>query len=610
MAVDGHACLRDARSGADADERGSAPSWARAVDPRMPAAPHRLADSMSDHAQMILDNAGDAYIAIDTDGIVIEWNRAAERMYGYSHDEAVGSFMPDLIMPTEYRHDHDVGIERYKSTGHGVVSEQFVELEAIRKGGERFPIEMAFWGMQHDGRWQFYSFARDITERKTREAELDRRARYDEATGLKNRAALVESMTEIIDALSAEGGRAAVLLIEVERFTALRDSLGHRVTEQIIATVADRLRARFGASAEVARIAESDFVIVDPSLADMSAATGKATSIVEALRAPMTLSGDEATISVVVGGMIIDGSMSADAALRNVSAGLHESRADGAPIVVVDDEVLARVRRRARIESDLAVGIDGGQLRAYFQPIVEMGSGRVVAAESLVRWQHPDGELLAPGAFIDVAEESGLIVALGSWMVREASAQLGRWLASGFHGFQVGVNLSARQFVQADLLGEVAAAKRAAGLDALGGTLVLEVTETLMMNDPERAAAILASLKGLGVEIALDDFGTGYSSMAYLKTFPVDVIKIDRSFVSGIDADPRNEAIVRAVTDLGHGLGLAVLAEGIETEGEREVLARIGCDLAQGYLFGRPTPAEGLTALLESQAWAEQCAPR
>lgn len=568
---------------------------------------HRGQWDLQTHAQLILDNAGDAFVAIDDVGTVIGWNREAHRMYGFTAAEAVGRPMTDLIMPPEYRPHHDAGIARYKQAGHGQVADQYVELEALRKGGERFPIEMTFWGLCQQGRWQFYSFARDITERKTREADLAYRAVHDELTGLPNRRAALEQLDIALGRRDVSGGAIAVLLVSLDRFRITRERLGHAAADALLVQAAQRIKDAMRADGWIARVAIDEFVIICEGVTGTDAAVAIAHEVQEAFRDPIRIKDDQVLIGVSIGVVLtadVDGagdtaSDTATHLLRDASAGVSVHRGSLRSAVKVFDSGLRTViRDRLATEHDLAAAIDDAELRLHYQPVVDFAGGHVVGVEALIRWQHPQRGLLTPGAFIDVAEESGLIIPIGSWVIAEASRQVAEWRRLGLPALSVSVNLSARQFTQSGLVPDIVRAVRDTAVDPARSGIVFEVTESLLMNDSGAAAATLAGLRAEGFGIALDDFGTGYSSLAYLKSFAVDLVKIDRSFVTDIATDTRDRAIVAAVTGLGHALGLRVLAEGIETESQRDCLADLGCDLAQGYYFGRPMPAADITALV------------
>jgi PAS domain S-box-containing protein/diguanylate cyclase (GGDEF)-like protein len=578
---------------------------------------------------MILDNAGDAFVAIDGDGIVIGWNREAERMFGYPAAEAVGRAMPDLIMPPEYRTDHDQAVARYKECGHGRVAGNYMELEAIRKNGERFPVEMAFWGIKQQGRWQFYSFTRDITERKEREAELTRRAVHDEVTGLPNRRAAVEHLDAALGRRDEESGEIAVLLTDLDRFRVTREWLGHETADALLVQAAHRVQASVGAGGWVARVADDEFAIVCEGVAGTEAAVEVAQRVQSAFDEPFHIKDDQVMLGASIGVVLTSsgdaasrsstGGGAADGAphrtrvaaptdtavdlLRDGSAGVSSERASlRRAVKVFDGGMRTAIRDKLATERDLASAVKHSQLRLHYQPIVDFADGHIVGVEALVRWQHPQRGLLPPAAFIGIAEESGLIVPVGSWVIAEVCRQAAEWQKLGAQRFSVAVNLSARQFTQSGLVSHIVGAARDAALDPTQSAMVFEVTESMLMHDPAAAAAILCDLKDEGFGVSLDDFGTGYSSLAYLKSFAVDIVKIDRSFVIDIATDARDRAIVAAVTGLGHALGLRVLAEGIETEAQRDCVVDLGCDLAQGYYFGRPRPAAEITALLADDA--------
>lgn len=565
---------------------------------------HRGQWELQTEAQLILDNAGDAFVAIDGDGDVIAWNREAERLFGYTASEAIGRQMTELIVPEEYQEAHREGIAHFKAAGRGRIPGQYVELEALRKSGEKFPIEMAFWGMLRGDRWHFFSFGRDITERKRREAALAYSAAHDNLTGLPNRAATLAHLTDVLRDRPADGPTVAVLFMDLDRFKIIREQLGHRAIDQLLREVAARIVAVAGEARWVARVGDDEFAIVCDDIPDESAAAAIAQAVLEALVDPIELRDDQVVIGASIG-IVLAREMSdtAEDLLRDASAGIaaERSRARGR-IEVFDGRSRRHIRGRLAIERELAASVAGGQLRLHYQPIVDVADGRICGVEALVRWQHPTRGLLPPAKFIELAEDSGLIVPIGSWVLDEACRQAELWQRGGLDGIAVAVNLSARQFAQSGLVDTVARAVDDAKLDLSRSRLVLEVTETMVMTDPDAAARTLDRLHDAGLGVSIDDFGTGYSSLAYLKSFPVDTVKIDRSFVTHMDTDANDRAIVTAVTQLGHALDLRVLAEGVETADQAGCLVDLGCDLAQGYHFGRPVPADEITELLRAQA--------
>lgn len=553
------------------------------------------------HEQLILDNAGDAFVAIDEAGTVLEWNREAERIYGYAAADAIGRDIADLIIPVEYRDDHHRGVAGYIRRGRGQVAGQYIELEARHASGRIFPIEMAFWGLRGDHQWYFYSFGRDITERKAREAERDYAARHDVLTGVANRSVALASGAQALARAADGGSSVAVLTVVVDRFKVLRRVLGHDAADQLLREVATRIGAIAGDRNLTARIGEDEFAVLMPHITSEQDGRRLAEDIAERVSGPVAVAGDTievaVTVAVVPAGAIGE---TMDEMLRDASAGTQlVRRADGAQVAVIDDALRRTLRDRLDRERELAGAVAGDQLRLHYQPVLA-ADGHIVGVEALVRWQHPDRGLLAPGDFIDIAEESGLIVSIGEWVLREAAHQAELWRRAGIGELSIAVNLSARQFSQADLVATVADVIAGHDLRWNPVGLHLEVTESLLMSDPDAAIRSLADLKELGVGLSIDDFGTGYSSLAYLRSFPMDIVKIDRSFVIDVATDPVDRAIVRAIVDLAHATGKTVLAEGIEDADQHESLLDLGVDAFQGYYFGRPQPAVDLTASLQA----------
>jgi diguanylate cyclase (GGDEF)-like protein/PAS domain S-box-containing protein len=556
------------------------------------------------HAQEILDGAGDAYVAMDAAGLVTGWNRAAEAMFGWSRQQALGQPVSQLIIPTDYRADHDAGMQRFLRTGQPQVMGQPLELEALRRSGEVFPIEMSFWAQRRGDHWHFYSFGRDITARKAREADLAHRALHDDLTGLANRALIEDLITQALARRTRSGTDLAVLFCDLDRFKTVNDSLGHAAGDRLLQAVAARLTGAVRPADTVGRLAGDEFVIVCDDLAGPDEATSIATRILAAMQAPIELADDRYRVSVSIGIAVAGPATgTAEDLLRDADTAMYQAKEDGgARIGRFDDATAQRASNRLRTELDLATCLEGDQLRLHYQPIVSLTDGRIVGVEALLRWQHPTRGLLGPGHFIPVAEDTGMIVPIGAWVLRHACQQAVTWARHGIQGLSIAVNLSVRQLSQAGFLHEAATIIRDTGLDPARIGLDLEVTESLLMHDPHASARILTDLHELGVRLSIDDFGTGYSSLAYLKHFPVDTIKIDRSFITNITTDSRDLSLVAAITSLGHALELTVLAEGVETEAQRARLTTLGADLAQGFLFARPIPAEHLTGELTRQS--------
>ena len=441
----------------------------------------------------------------------------------------------------------------------------------------------------------------DITAVKRSEAELAHQALHDPLTGLANRTLLRDHLQGALARASRRPGTLAVLFLDLDRFKLVNDSLGHDAGDQLLREVAARLQALVRAGDTVARLGGDEFVVLTEDLVDLDEPVRLARRIKEAFTAPVAIGASEVFTSASIGIAVADHDSDADGLLRDADAAMYLAKARGRDRYERFDEGLrTEATQKLQMENTLRRSMEVDGLRVHYQPEVDLATGRVVGMEALARWEHPVLGLLDAGAFIELAEETGLIVDLGTWVLHEACRQAGRWRAERAEPFAVRVNLSARQLVQPDLVDVVVEALHASALPA--SSLCLEITETALMDDPVLALAVLDQLHALGVHLAIDDFGTGYSSLAYLKRFPVDVLKVDRSFVDGLGDDAEDTAIVTAVVSMSRALGLQVVAEGVETERQLDELRRLGCDRAQGFLFSPARPADEFWAVADGLA--------
>jgi diguanylate cyclase (GGDEF)-like protein len=435
-----------------------------------------------------------------------------------------------------------------------------------------------------------------LVDEKT--GELHHQALHDALTGLPNRVLALDRARHMLARSRREQTPVAALYIDLDGFKHVNDTFGHAAGDQLLQTVAQRLQSVVREGDTAARLSGDEFVVLVEGRALAGGAEAVAERVLEVLRQPYELEGRHgrelkltASIGIAAGVRL-----GADELLRDADLALYEAKANGRDRYVVFRSAMhVAAQERAELEMDLADAIERGELVLLYQPTVDLPSERIIGVEALVRWRHPERGLLTPDRFIPLAEETGLIVPLGAWVLREACRQAAVWSISG-HPISVAVNVSARQLDTHKLLGDVQAALRESGLEA--ALLTLEITETALMRDPETTAARLRELKQLGVAIAIDDFGTGYSSLAYLRQFPADSLKIDRSFVSTIADSQQSTAIIHTLVQLGKTLHIKTLAEGIENRYQLETLQHERCDEGQGFLFARPLPVEQVEALL------------
>jgi diguanylate cyclase (GGDEF)-like protein/PAS domain S-box-containing protein len=434
-------------------------------------------------------------------------------------------------------------------------------------------------------------------QRRRAEDQMRHAALHDELTGLPNRRLVRDRIGQALRRRG--GGQVAVLIVDLDRFKVINDSLGHAAGDELLLAVAPRLREAIRPSDTVARLGGDEFVVVCEGLADPRDAVAVAERIAATIMQPVALADGPHHLSASVGIALADcPSATADSLLRDADAAMYRAKERGRGRYELFDELMReQVLLRMRTENELRRALDGGELRVHYQPIVDLGDRRPIGVEALVRWQHPDRGLLAPGEFIGVAEEAGLIGELGLWVLRESCRDAAAWQQAFGPDLWLSVNVSGRQIAQPAFPAKVADIVLASGLAT--GSLMLEITESVLIDEADAPMTVLAELRDRDLRLVLDDFGTGFSSLSYLQRFPLDGLKIDRSFVAALEEGTRDgAAIVDALARMASGMSLHLVAEGVETEGQAVRLAELGCTYAQGYLFARPMPADEVSAYL------------
>ena len=540
----------------------------------------------------IVEAAVDGIVTTDARGIIETLNPAAERMFALSTEQARGRRFGALTTGEPPR-------AGAASDGAGPGDDAGPhEVVAVRGDGTTFPAEISMSEVHHEDRLVVTYIVRDVSERKRFEAQLAHRATHDALTGLPNRRLLADRLGLALARSARRGTRAAVLFLDIDHFKVVNDSLGHTAGDRLLVLVAERLACVVRPEDTLARLGGDEFVVLVEGLAGEADALAVAARLEGALAAPFVVAGAELFVTASIGIALAGGpDASPESVVRDADAAMYHAKERGrARSEVFDTQILERAVRRLETESALRRALSADEFRVAYQPIVDLRSHQIVGVEALVRWQHPQRGLLMPDDFVSLAEDTGLIGQLGAVVLDRACRQVREWGERGERPLAVSVNLSGRQLADPDLVEVVAAGLAASGLDA--GLLCLEITESVLMSDVEAAIAALAALRGLGVRLAVDDFGTGYSALAYLKHFPVDHLKIDRSFIVGLEHDPRDAVIVSSVLTLADALGLTAIAEGVETAPQEDQLRELGCVYAQGYRFARPAFPEQMGSLL------------
>ncbi|MBU5637113.1 EAL domain-containing protein [Geomonas sp. Red69] len=537
----------------------------------------------------IFNESGEAIVITDSENRIIETNKAFTQFTGYSHEEALGK-NPRVLKS---------GIEDkkfYENMWRSILETNYWQGEIWdkRKDGTLYPKWLTITAIRDPDNTitNYFATFSDITLRKEAEKRIEQLAHTDTLTSLPNRHTLVERLTQALEQAKRGEHMLAVLFVDLDRFKMINDTLGHHVGDLLLMEVASRLKGSLRAEDVVARFGGDEFVVVQPRIRSQVEPAHLAEKILKTVAAPYFLDNNTVYTSPSIGISVFpsDG-MTVAELFKNADAAMYHAKAAGRNTYqMFTSEMHTAARQRLAIENSLRSAVANDQFVLHYQPQVEPASGRLVGLEALVRWQNPDDGLVFPDRFIPVAEETGLILEIGRHVFEKACQQAVRWREAGLPPVKIAVNLSARQLRQPDLPEMLSEIMKNCGADP--GMIELEVTESMTMERPVESVRILGALKAMGIGLAIDDFGTGYSSLSYLKLFPVDKLKIDRSFVKDIEVDPDDAAIASATIAMAHTLGKKVVAEGVETEAQLEFLVRHGCDIIQGYLFSKPLSAE------------------
>ncbi|WP_017935487.1 putative bifunctional diguanylate cyclase/phosphodiesterase [Nocardioides sp. Iso805N] len=545
-----------------------------------------------DYTDALFQSLPGALYHVGSDRLFVRWNAALCEITGYSDEELGGMTGTELFAP-EDRPMVLAAIERVFASGY---DQAWADLRC--KDGRRLPYFFTRRRFTHNGQVGYVGIALSMAEQVALQQRLQHEATHDSLTGLANRALLQKELAGAIEAARRDGHLVALLHIDLDRFKIVNDGFGHPFGDVVLQAVARRLLSLVCPEDTVVRMGGDEFLILTPQVDRIEDIEEMAQRLVDSFAEPFMVEGRRIYLTGSIGITFYprDGVTGAEL-IDNADMAMYHAKAARSAFRVFAPQMAEKAQRRTEMEIDLRVAAQEGQLWLAFQPKVDLEHDAITGCEALLRWDHPKHGPISPADFIPIAEDSGLILPIGEWVLETACRQGRAWLDAGLDPMSIAVNISAAQLFQNDPVAWVSDTLERTGFPA--DLLELELTESQLAQDVETAIAVFRKLQGLGIKLAIDDFGTGYSSLEYLRRFDVTSLKIDRSFVEGMLAEPGDAAIVRAAIALAHAFGLSVIAEGVETEAQQRLLRDLHCDQIQGYLVGRPVPADEFAALLQ-----------
>ncbi len=558
----------------------------------------------------VIDAALDCIITIDADGRIIEFNPAAERTFGQTRTSVLGQDISDVIIPPSYRAKHREGLARFRKSGTPTMMGKRIELSAIRASGEEFPIELALSKFTQEGKPVFTGFLRDITEQKKTEVNIHNLAFYDPLTKLPNRRLLQDRLEHALTSSVRHHLYAAILFIDLDNFKMLNDTRGHAVGDLLLIEVASRLIACVRNEDTVARLGGDEFVVLLEGLSESSTRAAVNAELIgekirDNLNTPYKLQDQEHQSSASIGiSLFHNQEFGVDELLKRADAAMYQAKRAGRNAIrFFDPEMQKALESRMALENDLRHAIRHHQFELHYQPLVNQ-ERKILGVEVLLRWRHPTRGLIEPAQFIPLAEETGLILPIGHWVLETACRQLKAWENNAATcQLEISVNISARQFRQLDFVQEVLEIIQKTGAAAY--KLKLELTENILLDSVTDSIDKMHSLRSKHVQFCLDDFGTGYSSLIYLKKLPLSQLKIDRSIIHDIGISNQDNTIIKIIIDVAKSLGVEVIAEGVETMEQLDFLLEHECHMYQGRLFGEPLQQDTLEETIGMPRTAE-----
>ena len=551
----------------------------------------------------------DALVQMDFDGHITGWNQQAEKIFGWSAEEILDRTIVDTIIPERYRDAHNKGMKKYLKTGKSSVMNTLIEIHALHRDGYEFPVELSVSVIDSADLQEFSAYIRDISERKHAETVIWNQANFDSLTSLPNRNLFLQKLEHEMRACDRSNLSLALLYIDLDRFKDVNDTLGHDMGDLLLIEISSRLKKTLREIDTVSRLSGDEFTVILGQVDDPLSVQPLCQQMLDELSRPYQFDNEKVFLTASIGVTFYpQDSKDIDELQRNGDQAMYAAKGNGRnSFHFFTPELQQRAVRKRKMIKDLRDAMQQQQFEIYYQPIVDMKNNQLTKAEALLRWHHPESGMVSPSVFIPIAEETGLIADIGNWVFYCATEQASRWRDQFGIDFQVSINTSPLQWIdEAAAMSQWFSHLEQIGLS--GQAMAVEITEGLLMDANDKITNRLLDFRDAEVQVSIDDFGTGYSSLSYLKQFDIDYLKIDQSFVRNLDHDKNDLALCEAIIVMAHKLGIKVIAEGVETETQSQLLVDFGCDFAQGYLYSRPVPASEFETLLSTNPG--KCKPR
>ncbi len=549
--------------------------------------------------EAFFESSIDALVQMDFDGHITGWNHQAEKIFGWSAEEILDQTIEQTIIPERYRDAHTNGMKRFLESGEVVVMNTLIEIHALHRDGYEFPVELSISVIDSTDLQEFSAYIRDISERKHAETVIWNQANFDSLTNLPNRNLFLQKLEHEIRSCDRSNLSLALLYIDLDRFKDVNDTLGHDMGDLLLIEISSRLKNTVREIDTVSRLSGDEFTIILGQIDDPLSVQPICQQLLDELSRPYLLDNEKVFLTASIGVTFYpQDSKDIEALQRNADQAMYAAKGNGRNrLHFFTPELQDRAIRKRKMIKDLREAIEQQQFEIYYQPIVDLQSDLLTKAEALLRWHHPESGMVSPAVFIPIAEETGLIAEIGNWVFYTATEQASRWRKQFNRDFQISINTSPLQWIdEAAAMNDWFTHLRQAGVS--GQSITVEITEGLLMDANDKITNRLLDFRDAEVQVSIDDFGTGYSSLSYLKQFDIDYLKIDQTFVRNLDHDQNDLALCEAIIVMAHKLGIKVIAEGVETSTQNQLLKDFGCDFGQGYLYSRPVAVSDFETLL------------